>query len=101
MALRIDGRLTAPPRCNAALQLLVLLYADDGVLLAPTAAELRTALLAMESEVSTWGMQLSHAKTMVMVCTKHGMRRGHRGGRGGSNSSRNRVAEGWRTGTLA
>ena len=68
VAYRIDGRLTAPPRCNAALQLLMLLYADDVVLLGPSPSALRSALLAMESTASMWGMQLSHAKTMVMVC---------------------------------
>ena len=67
VAYRIDGRLTAPPRCDSALHLLMLLYADDVVLLTPTAADLRSALLAMESTASCWGMQLSHAKTMVMV----------------------------------
>ena len=67
VAYRIDGRLTAPPRCDATMHLLMLLYADDVVLLAPSAAALRTALVAMESTASTWGMQLSHAKTMVMV----------------------------------
>ena len=68
VAYRIDGRLTAPPRCDAALHLLMLLYADDVVLLAPTATALRTALVAMERTASSWGMQLSHAKTQVMVC---------------------------------
>ena len=68
MRTALDGRLVAPPRCDHELQLLMLLYADDVVLLAPDAASLRVALLAMESTASTWGMQLSYANTKVMVC---------------------------------
>ena len=68
VAYRIDGRLVAPPRCDREAQLLMLLFADDVVLLGPDAGSLHVALLAMERTASTWGMQLSYAKTRVMVC---------------------------------
>jgi hypothetical protein len=68
VAYRIDGRLVEPPRCDREAQLLMLLFADDVVLLGPDAGSLHVALLAMERTASTWGMQLSYAKTKVMVC---------------------------------
>jgi hypothetical protein len=58
---------TGGSRCSATMHLLMLLYTDDVVLLPPSATALRTALQAMQSTASAWGMQLSHAETIVMV----------------------------------
>ena len=69
MAYRMDGALVAPAQCDASLQLPLLLYADDVVLLAPDQqSALRTALLHLERAAAMWGMAVNHDKTKVMVC---------------------------------
>ena len=68
MAYRMDGALVAPAQCDASLQLLLLLYADDMVLLAPDQQSLRTALLHLERVAAVWGMAVNHDKTKVLVC---------------------------------
>ena len=68
MAYRIDGSLVAPPHCDATLHLLLLLYADDVVLLAPDQHALHSALSHLEQVASLWGMSVNHDKTKVLVC---------------------------------
>ena len=68
MAYRIDGSLVAPPQCDGTLHLLLLLYADDVVLLAPDQHSLRTSLLHLERIAAMWGMAVNHEKTKVLVC---------------------------------
>jgi hypothetical protein len=65
----IDGHLSPPPRTRAAqhqLATLMLLYADDIVLLADSVGQLQQALMIAERVFQEWGMQLSHGKTQVL-----------------------------------
>ena len=67
VAYRLGGRLvTAPPGSSQQLSLLLLLYADDVVLLAPSAEDLRQTLLVFESVTQQWGLQMSYSKTKAM-----------------------------------
>ena len=59
MAYRIDGSLVAPPQCDSTLHLLLLLYADDVVPLAPDQHSLRTSLLHLERIAAMWGMAVN------------------------------------------
>jgi hypothetical protein len=56
-----------PTRLDDIVDLLLLLYADDLVLLADSAEALQAALLELEAVAREWGMQLNYAKTKVMV----------------------------------
>ena len=61
------GRLQqAPGQGDSLLSLLMLLYADDLVLLADSEAALQTALQQLEATAAEWGMQLNAAKTEAM-----------------------------------
>ena len=68
VASRISGRLLAPPSpADLSTAMLLLLYADDLVLLADSAADLNTALRVLEATATEWGMQLNYSKTKVVV----------------------------------
>jgi hypothetical protein len=68
VAFRINGILYAAPTGNPALlTLLMLLYADDMVLLAPNATALHMALLALEHITCDWGMAINYDKTKIVV----------------------------------
>jgi hypothetical protein len=68
VAFRINGQLVAAPVGNPSLlALLMLLYADDMVLLAPSAAALHVALLALERITCDWGMAINYDKTKIVV----------------------------------
>jgi hypothetical protein len=65
----IDGHLTTPPSTSPNTQLLttlMLLYADDIVLLTESETQLQQALTIAERVFQQWGMQLSHIKTQAM-----------------------------------
>jgi hypothetical protein len=68
LAYRIGDQLVPVPSLgDAALALLLELYADDLVLLADSAADLRTTLRVTESTGAEWGMQLNYAKTKAIT----------------------------------
>jgi hypothetical protein len=57
----------APPTgCTAALELQMLLYADDVALLAPDESSLQEALQVFATVAQAWGMALNRGKTQVM-----------------------------------
>lgn len=63
-----EGRLQqAPGPGDSLLSLLMLLYADDLVLLADSEAALQTALQQLEATAADWGMQLNAAKTEAVA----------------------------------
>jgi len=67
-AFRINGQLhSAPAAGDSVAHLLMLLYADDLVLMAQDAASLQLALGIFEATAAAWGLQLNHGKTKVVV----------------------------------
>jgi hypothetical protein len=67
VAYRISGQLMqVPASTDSITTTLMLLYADDLVLLADDAAALRTALLQLEAVATDWGMSLNYSKTKVV-----------------------------------
>jgi len=69
----VPGPLAEDLDSGRVLAALMLLYADDLVVLADSAEGLQQALLALEELARQWGMQLNYAKTKCMVI---GTRRG-------------------------
>jgi hypothetical protein len=68
VAFRAGGQLVPGPLpSDQVLPILMLLYADDMVLMADSAAALTTALQVLESVATEWGMQLNYSKTKAMV----------------------------------
>lgn len=67
-AYRVGDELLAKPRAmDSELCTLMLLYADDLVILADDAAALQLALLELEAAAAEWGMQLNYDKTKAVV----------------------------------
>jgi hypothetical protein len=67
-AYTLHGQLNlVPATADLVTAILMLLYADDLVLLCDDSARLHTALRLFESTAATWGLQLNHAKTKFMV----------------------------------
>jgi hypothetical protein len=65
---RVQGSLVRLPQgAPHELHLLMLLYADDVVLLAPDPASLAAALSIFERVARTWGLALNYDKTKVVV----------------------------------
>ena len=57
------------PIAEEFLRLLVLLYADDTILLSNTAKGLQDALQSLELYCNTWKLKVNSSKTKVMVCS--------------------------------
>lgn len=67
VAFRANGQLmSAPDQGDLTMFVLMLLYADDLVLLADTGAAVQQALRLLESTATEWGMQLNYGKTVVV-----------------------------------
>ena len=76
MAYRIDGQLvSAPSGQDAHMAILMLMYADDLVLMADNAAGLEIALRVLEQTAEEWGMKLNYTKTQAMVFGNSGQER--------------------------
>jgi hypothetical protein len=68
VAYRIDGQLVSPQQEQGPhTAILMLLYADDLVLMADSAAGLATALRILEHTAREWGMHLNYTKTEAVV----------------------------------
>jgi len=68
VAYQINGQLVQPPHTqDAYMSTLMLMYADDLVLVADSAPGLHTALQVLEQVAKEWGMQLNYTKTKAMV----------------------------------
>jgi hypothetical protein len=65
VGIRRNGSIIPQP-AEGTLNLLLLLYADDLVLLAPTASSMHTALMEMERIVRMWGMAVNYDKSIVL-----------------------------------
>jgi hypothetical protein len=67
-AYRVNGQLVYPPHAaDKVAHMLMLLYADDLVLMAADSSELARALSIFEATAAVWGLQLNYAKTKAMV----------------------------------
>ena len=66
VAFRISGQVINSPS-EELLNMLMLLYADDLVLLAPSRPDLKTALEELERITRKWGMAVNYPKTEAMV----------------------------------
>jgi len=67
-AYRINGQLVSPPsHADTHTSILLLLYADDLVLLADSAEDLGLALRVLEEIAACWGMCLNYGKTEAVV----------------------------------
>ena len=64
---RINGELVSPT--EGLLNALMLLYADDLVLLAPDCQSLETALLLLDQVARKWAMSVNYDKTIGVVVT--------------------------------
>lgn len=68
LAFRMNGQLvSAPAATDDDTAMLILLYADDMVLMADSAAGLAAALRILEQVATAWCMQLNYTKTECMV----------------------------------
>jgi hypothetical protein len=68
MAFRLGDELLAVPQAlDSELCALMLLYADDLVIMADSQADLRLAMLELEATAAEWGMQLNYDKTKAVV----------------------------------
>ena len=66
VAFRISGQVKTSPS-EELLSMLMLLYADDLVLLAPSRSDLKTALEELERITREWGMAVNYPKTEAVV----------------------------------
>jgi hypothetical protein len=67
VAFRVNGQLmSAPEQGDPTMFVLMLLYADDLVLLAATDTALEAALRTLEATATEWGMQLNYSKTVAV-----------------------------------
>ena len=57
-------------KINIYLKLVVILYADDTVLMAESASELQTLLDTYYRYCITWKMKVNVDKTKIMICSK-------------------------------
>ena len=55
------------PKAENFLKLMVILYADDMVVLADTPKSLHKALQSLETFCNTWKLKVNSAKTKIMV----------------------------------
>ena len=62
-----DQLLAKPSGLDSELCILMLLYADDLVIMADSAADLQAALMELEAAAAEWGMQLNYDKTKAVV----------------------------------
>ena len=67
MAYHINGELVSPT--EGLLSALMLLYADDLVLLAPDSESLEAALLVLDQVAREWAMPVNYDKTIGVVVT--------------------------------
>ena len=68
VAYRINGELVSPTE-DLLLNTLMLLYADDLVLLAPDSQSLEAALLVLDQVARMWAMSVNYDKTIGVVVT--------------------------------
>ena len=66
VAFRISGQVVNSPT-EELLSMLMLLYVDDLVLLAPSRSDLKTALEELERITREWGMVVNYPKTKAVV----------------------------------
>ena len=67
VAFRISGQVVNSPSEELLRMLMMLLYADDLVLLAPSRSDLTTALEELERITRKWGMMVNYPKTEAVV----------------------------------
>lgn len=66
VAYRLHGQLMDAPT-DQVLYTLLLLYADDLVLLAPSGGDLQTALVVLDAVAQRWGMAVNYGKTVGLI----------------------------------
>ena len=59
------------------LKLLVLLYADDAILLADSAENLQKGLTALKSYCDEWKLQLNSSKTKILIFSRRKVKKEH------------------------